>query len=100
LGDIINPFFKKSEVILGRSPKQTLVVLANEYFKVFFTNNRALILLKLEYFFLSMLAICDEMKIFSIVPSFLNIFCFGTMCPFGLFTSSSCITTREPRKYM
>jgi hypothetical protein len=68
LGDILDPILKKGEIILRRRPEQTLVVFANEYFKVFNTNNRALILLKLEDFFLSMLAIGNEMEIFSISP--------------------------------
>jgi hypothetical protein len=45
LGDIIDPILKKGEIVLRRRPKKTLVVFANEYFKVFFNNNRAFILL-------------------------------------------------------
>jgi ABC-type proline/glycine betaine transport system ATPase subunit len=51
LGDILDAILKKGEIILRGRPKQTLVVFANEYFKVFNTDNRALILLKLEDFF-------------------------------------------------
>jgi hypothetical protein len=45
LGDILDPILKKGENVLRRRPEQTLVVFTNEYFKVFFTNNRAFILL-------------------------------------------------------
>jgi hypothetical protein len=88
LGNILDPFLKEGEVILGWSPKKTLVVLTNEYSKVFFPNNRTFILLKLEYFFLSMFAISDEMEIFCIVSSFLDIFYFGALRPFGFLLSS------------
>jgi hypothetical protein len=35
-----------------------------------------------------MFAISDEMKVFCIVPSFLDVFYFGALRPFGFFVSS------------